>query len=679
MLHFNETNDSRDLLRRPLRRARLPWCLLWILAVLPQVGVAGETEVVEKRLLDVVSYLASDQCEGRAPGTKGIDLAADFIQNQFADIGLKTGIIDGSSFQPFEIQDRGKVDEKTEMSLIPPASEGTDDIKPISLKLNEDFTPLGGTGSEPFQLPLVFAGYGITAEKEGYDDYEGLNVEGKAVILLRHEPEQADPKSVFNGTKASSYASFRSKLANARKHGAACILFCTDEYDVRKSIQKPWEQWTKTFEELAAEQARLKTEEQPTLDQIVDQRGRVDELLGRLDKLRGDLDARLDPLLPFGTAGLRGEDSGIPVLQCRREVVDRLLEAAGHSDLASLEQQIDKDLKPAGFELSGWQVAGRVEVQRNKTAAKNVLALLEGEGPHADQVIVVGAHYDHIGFRKDKDGEMEVCNGADDNASGVSAMIEIARRLAHTEKPPQRDVLFVAFSGEERGLLGSRHYVENPPIPLADTVAMVNLDMVGRLRSDELTIYGTGSGSGFDALVDRLAEEHGMTLKKRPSGQGPSDQASFYRKEIPVLFFITGTHGDLHKPTDDVEKINVAGMRRVSELIGEAVQEIAQRDERPEFHEVVSESARPRGYMGVMPAEEADGPGVVLQEVVKNSPAEKSGLKSGDVVLKIGDTEIHQVSDLMKSLRDRRPGEKVRIAVRRDNEEVVVEVVLGKR
>ena len=652
--------------------------VLCILLLSPQIVTAGETEAMEKRLLDAVSYLAADEMEGRAPGTKGLDLAAEFIRQQFEQVGLNTALVDGTAYQPFEIEDRGQVDDKTELSFV---AVGSDDKEPqlTVLKLNRDFTPLGGTGSEPFNLPLVFAGYGITAEKEGYDDYAGLDVNGKAVILLRHEPQQANHDSPFNGDKDSKHAPFRAKLTNARKHGAACILFCTDEFDLRKNLQQPWQQWKKVFSELASEQAKLKAEEMPPLGEIVKLSDRMSGLLDRFNMLRDDLDTRLDPLLPFGTAGLRGDDSGIPVLQCRRDAIDRLLKAAEQPDLATLEKKIDADLKPVSFELPGWQVAGTVEVRRDKHQVKNVVALLEGAGPHADQAIVVGAHYDHVGIRKNGEGEMEVYNGADDNASGVSAMIEIARQLADAEEPPERDILFIAFSGEERGLLGSRHYVEHPLIPLKDTVAMVNLDMVGRLRSDTLTIYGTGTAKRFDDLVNRLAKEHGMTLEKKPNGTGPSDHASFYRKDIPVLFFITGTHKDLHKPTDDVEKINVPGMRRVSEMVLDAVEEIAESDERPAFLKVVDEKAPPKGYLGVMPAEESDGQGVTLQEVLKDSPAEKAGLKPGDLVLKIGETKIPQVSDLLKALRDRKPGEKVQITIQRENEQVALEVVLGKR
>ena len=574
-------------------------CLI-CLSLSSQAAIADETTAIEKRLLDAVSYLASDQCEGRSPGSKGIDLAADFIRQQFEHIGLKTALVDGSAFQPFKISDRGTVDENTEMRFLPSANEDKKTAEPIVLRLNQDFTPLGGTSSEPFQLPLAFAGYGITAEKEGYDDYAELDVEGKAVILLRHEPEQADPNSVFNGIKESRYASFRSKLANARKHGAACIIFCTDEFDIRKQLAKPWQQWKKAFKELADEQSRANAEETPTVEEIVGHRDRVAEILDRFGKLRGEFDARLDPLLPFGTATLNEDDSAVPVLHCRREAVDRLLAAAGKPNLASLERQIDRELKPTSFELPHWQVAGRVEVHHSKTPAKNVVALLEGAGPKADEVVVVGAHYDHIGIRRNGD-KTEICNGADDNASGVSAIIEIARQLTHADESLPRDVLFIAFSGEERGLLGSRHYVENPLISLDDTVAMVNLDMVGRLRDDELTIYGTGSASGFDQLVDRLGAKYGLTIKKRPSGNGPSDHATFYRKQLPVLFFNTGMHPDLHKPTDDVEKLNVPGMRRVGQMVLELIQEIARADERPKYQEVPDESRSPAAFWGLCP------------------------------------------------------------------------------
>jgi len=675
-----QRDAQRDRLWIPLPsiRALTTLAVLSLVASLPLAAAAGETEAVERRLLDVVSFLASEQCQGRATGTEGIDLAAEFIRERFEEIGLNTQLVDGTPFQPFEVDDRPKVGPETELRFSAPDADGGPGTS-FELTPEVDFRPLGGTGCEAFDLPLVFAGYGITGKKEGYDDFADVDVEGKAVIVLRHEPEQANAESVFNGDKDSGHASLRSKLANARAHGAACIIFCTDEFEVRKSLGQLWEDWNKTLGELAAENAKLASPDGLSLQQIAEGKAAMGALVDRLAELRRELDGRFDPLLPFGSASLRGDDAAIPVVQCRRDAVDRLLAAAGAQDLAALEKEIDNGPKPASFELTGWRAAGRVDVRRDKLPARNVVALLEGKGPMADEAVIVGAHYDHVGARTNGAGEMEIYNGADDNASGVAAMIEIARTLAAADEPPPRDVLFIAFSAEERGLLGSRHYVEHPLVPLADTVTMVNLDMVGRLRSDNLTIFGTSTATNFDGLVDRLAEEHGMTLTKRPSGTGPSDHASFYRKEIPVLFFITGTHADLHKPTDDVEKINAAGMRRVTAMVTDAVEEILASEARPPFQQVDNKPAPQRGYLGVMPEAATSGPGVVLRQVLAGGPAEKAGLKTGDLILKVGDAELRSVAELVGTVGRHKPGDKIRLTVRQGGEERVLEVTLGKR
>ncbi len=653
-------------------------CLLLVsFAALPRLVYADETAAMEKRLLDAVIFLASDQCEGRAAGSKGIELAADFVAQQFRDIGLKTDFVDGGPFQPLEINARAEVGPGTHVTLLgPPEEEGKEPVS-IKLKLHEGFSPIGGGSSGDFELPIAFVGFGITGEKENYDDYTDMDVKGKAVIILRHEPEQDNPKSVFNGTKDSNYATFHRKIANAKEHGAACVIFCNDEFGLRKTLGQVRQSWRKALDELAAEHERFKAVENPTLEQIKQQHARIQELTGQVNKLNEDLARRFDPILPLGAAGGVRPDSDTPILHCRRDVIDRLLKDVAETDLATVEREIDEGPTPKSFDLKGWRVAGRVEIERKKHTVKNVLGMLEGGGPNADEAIVIGAHYDHVGTRRTSDGKLEVYNGADDNASGTSAMIEIARMLAGREEKLDRDVLFIAFTAEERGLVGSRHYVEHPLVPLDDTVAMINLDMVGRLRSNNLTVYGTGTGNSFDQLLDPLGGRHELNLKKQPSGFGPSDHTSFCRKSIPVLFFITGFHSDLHKPTDDVEKINVPGMRRVCQLVSEVAVELADSAERPEFKTVPSGRRGKRTYLGVMPGSEQTGDGFAVGDVLKNGPAEKAGLKKGDIIVQVGDTKISGLQDLMTNLQKRKGGDRVKVKVRRGSEEVTLEVTLG--
>ena len=257
-----------------------------------------------------------------------------------------------------------------------------------------------------------------------------------------------------------------------------------------------------------------------------------------------------------------------------------------------LEQQIDANLKPCSAELAGWTLSARIEIERKTITTRNVVGVLDGAGPLADETVVVGAHYDHLGHGGLRSGSLaflssDIHNGADDNASGTSMVLELARRLARRPDPLPRRVVFVAFSGEERGLLGSKHYVEHPPFPLAGTVLMTNFDMVGRLNDkNELTLYGTGTTPGLDSLVEALGKSADFTVKKIAEGHGPSDQESFYLKNIPVLFAFTGGHRDYHRPSDDTDRINFAGMARIADFAELFLLDVLRRPRRPEFVKV---------------------------------------------------------------------------------------------
>jgi Zn-dependent M28 family amino/carboxypeptidase len=313
---------------------------------------------------------------------------------------------------------------------------------------------------------------------------------------------------------------------------------------------------------------------------------------------------------------------------------------------------------------------------------KNVAAVLEGQGPLADETIVVGAHYDHLGTGGA--GSLapwtrDIHNGADDNASGTAALLEVAHRLAaRGEKPPRR-IVFLAFTGEERGLLGSAHYVKHPAFPLEKTIAMINMDMVGRLADNKLVVYGTGTAEGFDALVDRLNEEAGFKITKDESGYGPSDHTSFYVKGVPVFHLFTGTHRDYHRPSDDYEKINVEGMRRVTDFVEAIVTEIAENPERPKYLETKRPQTAQRGkwpYFGSVPDYASDAEGLTLQDVAKNAPADKAGLKGGDVIVAFGNKKVTGIEDFAAALSQHKAGDRVQVKALRDGKEITVEVTL---
>lgn len=654
----------------------------------PHEPNAAETDAtVEQRLYESVKFLASDELEGRGVGSKGIDQAADYIAQQFTALGLKTDLFDGTPFQKFPMVVETVQGEPNRAAFIAPAdtkpeASASSDGRRTELKLGEDFNPLALGGSGTFDAPLVFAGYGITGPKEAYDDYEGLDVEGKVVIVMRHEPRQSDPHSAFNGDKPSLHAYYSRKLSNAYRHGAAAIVFCTDEFEIEKNVRQRAARWQAAIDELTTAEAEFKKTERPTLEQIEAHRLRVGQLIDDI-RARGErLRTEFDPLIAFSDA--RSSDSGnrIPALFCRRAALDPIIQAATGSSLAEWERRIDEGPKPVSRELAGWRLQGQVTVVRREAEVRNVAAVLEGHGPLADETVVVGAHYDHLGLGGEGSlapGASEIHNGADDNASGTAALIEVARRLAARGQKSSRRILFLAFTGEERGLIGSQYYVAHPLFPLEDTVAMLNMDMVGRLDDDQLTIFGTGTASDFDALIDRLAEEYDFKLTKKPAGDGPSDHASFYPQHVPVMHFFTGNHKDYHTPSDDYDKINPAGMRRVAWLVADAAAALAETDSRPTYVEVASGfkgGGGDRPYFGSIPSFAGNEPGYKLSGVSPGSPAKKAGLEGGDIIVKLGDDKIGNLEDFDGALRKYKAGDKVPVMVKRGGDELTVEVVL---
>ena len=607
---------------------------------------------------------------------------------------MKTELYDGKPFQEFELSVGSKLGPKEKNTLnFFGGGENRDkdgNDQKIELKLGDDFQTLTAGGSGKFDLPLVFVGYGITAPKEGYDDYAGVDVKGKAVVVLRHEPEQNNPHSKFAGTKPSRHAFFRTKIANASEHGAAAIIFCTSDADNQKNIERIRKRLDVALDDLDKARQKMKEDKDASPTKLEEHRAEIAKQAAEVLKWAEEWKTSADPVLAMHRAGTGASGRKMPVIHCKREFVDRMLKAVNGKDLATIENEIDKDLTPRSQVLAGWKAVGETSVERNNVAAKNVVAVLEAEGPLAEETIVIGAHYDHLGYggrgslaagAHGGTAKKVIHNGADDNASGTAALIETARRLAADRDKLKRRVVFIAFTGEESGLLGSAHYVKDPLIPLDKTVAMLNYDMVGRLKDDKLVIFGTGSASEFDALIDRLAKDRGFKLTKNPSGFGPSDQASFYAKQIPVMHFFTGTHRDYHRPTDDTDKVNARGMRRVVELVEDIAMELATTEKRPTYREVkrgarTATKAGSRPYFGSIPDFAGGDDGYKISGVAKGGPADKAGLKGGDAIIKFGKSKIANLDDFDNALRKYKAGDKVKLTVNRDGKEVELEVTL---
>jgi len=674
-------------------RSRFLLVVAFTYLLLAAAQAAENAAESESRLRNDVTYLASDALEGRGAGTAGLNKAADYLAKRFSEMGLKTDLFGGQPFQNFEIVVSAELGPaaKNRLSLIGPG-------QPLELKMGEAFSPLATGGTGAFDAPLVFAGYGITAKnlKRGnepfeYDDYAKIDAKGKVVILIRKEPQQQDEKSPFGGKTNTTYATFAVKLRNAIAHGAAAVIIVNDKQELTSRRDQDTKLLKASLDTLAGLRDKLATATPgtPDFDKLT---ASVAKTAGEAAELGKQLAANPDVLLPFEGAGPKSTQRKLPVLFCTRAAIDPVLKAGIGKDLATLEQEIDGDLVPRSAELAGWRATGESEVNEVKAKIKNVVAVLEGSGPLADETIVVGAHYDHLGFGGE--GSLapwttEIHNGADDNGSGTATLLEVAQRLAATAKPRRR-IVFIAFAGEELGLYGSDFYTRQPRFPLEKTIAMFNLDMVGRLKDENLIVYGTGTAKEFDPLAEKLCQQFGFKITKHAGGLGPSDHASFYKKQIPVLHLFTGTHRDYHRPSDDTDKLNIPGMRRIADWLVEAIQITDAAEQRPsyikndKFEQITDNSQDPasgeRASFGSMPAYPNPAKdGVQLEAVLEGGVAEQAGIKAGDVLLQLGDKPTTDLNAFQEALTHYKPGDKVKVIVRRGEKRIETEVTLGRR
>lgn len=578
---------------------------------------------------DTIGYLASDELEGRGVGTKGIDLAAHYIADQFRRDGLRPPPGWNDHFQRFEMSMGAFVAKGTSLNL---------NGEPLAL--DTSFRPLGFSATGAFDAPVVFVGYGISSEKHAYDDYAGVDVKGKVALAMRFEPHNDEGKSRFVPKGYSDEATFKSKATLAADRGAVALL-----------VVNP-----------------------PTYHP--------------------------EGLVPF-SGQFTESRADIPVISISIEAANALLAAGGAEDLTALQAKIDASGKPASTALKGATASGDVRVEIRRVPVMNVAAVAPGRGKLKDQYVVVGAHYDHVGksrmfSRGGKEGEIH--NGADDNASGVAAMLSLAHEYARNGRDERagerRSILFIAFTAEEWGLLGSQHFVSHPPVALERIVAMLNMDMVGRVRNDILFVSGTGTAKGLDVIVRAADEASPLDVKPSQSGFAASDHVSFLLKKIPVLFFFSGLHADYHKPSDDADKINYDAIGQVVTLGREIVDELI-RGPRVEYI-AVAQGNSPHDGMGPATGGGPAGSGVTLGVVpdytsmestdgvritgtTPGSPAEAAGLQDGDVITRFGDKPIIDLHDLTAALREASAGDKIKLKVVRDGKHIELDATLADR
>jgi hypothetical protein len=582
-----------------------------------------------------LGYLASDELEGRGVDTDGINKAADYIANAFRELGLRPAGNEGSYFQSFKMTTDVKPAAGTSL-----AAKLADDAAPTAYDLKKGFVPLIFSGEGAFDGEVVFAGYGIANAHAGYDDYAGLDVKGKVVVVLRFEPHDEKGKSRFtNGDDWSDDATLNRKLKAAAERGALAVV-----------------------------------------------------IVNPVTHHQGDV------LMTFARQYM-GDGAKLKMLQVTQGVADQWLKAGGAKvDLKSLQAAIDESGKPFKVELSRpVRVSGDVRIEKQQRVVKNVLAVLPGtDKSDAREYLVVGAHYDHLGRGGSgaslaRDSEKNaIHNGADDNASGTTAMLELAERFAKATNRPKRSILFAAFTGEESGLIGSERFVDHPTVPLDKVVAMLNLDMVGRVRNNELMVGGQGTAPSFEKFIREADAASPLELKNfGKGGLGPSDHMSFALKKIPVLFFFSGVHPDYHRPTDDADKINYEGLAHVVDVGTELTHRllampreryVAAADVGGATSMGSGSSEGRRVTLGVIPKYgEADGKGVAIGGTTPGSPAAAAGLKDGDLITGWNGEPMTNLYELTDALRRGKPGDKVKLKVLREGKTIDLEATLAER
>jgi len=573
-------------------------------------------------LLDQVKALTAPEMAGRAAGTPGADRAAQHIAQVFREAGLRPGGEDGY-FQWFEVTTGVRLGQPTHLRVR------RGDLS-LDYAVGESFVPFRFSESGRVQGEVVFAGYGITAPDLNYDDYANLDVTGKIVLVLTHEPRERDETSPFRRPEAFHYTELRHKVINARERGARAIILVTDE---------------------------LNHKDEPET----------------LTPLRGS----------------SASQWGIVAVHASRRVAGALLTGSG-TTLAKLQQEIDARLEPRSRPLPGGTVELEVALARERGRTANVVGILPGRDPRLrDEAIIIGGHYDHLGtgmeFSLAPHRVGEIHPGADDNASGTAAVMALARAFARVGGA-RRTLVFAAFTAEELGLLGSTHYVRSPSIPLDRTMAMLNLDSVGRMQENRVNVMGVDSARELRALVSEVAAELGLELRLTGDAFGPSDHTAFYTQDRPVLFFFTGTHEDYHRPTDTWEKINAEGLRRVALAAYRVASRLANQETGLLFVKPEAGPAQGRGgggygpYFGSIPDfSDSPVPGVRLGGVRPGSPAEKAGLKGGDIIVKFAGVAVRNLDDLTFALRTKRAGDMVEVIYLRDGAEHAVRTTLEQR
>jgi len=591
-------------------------------------------------LQQIVKYLASDKLEGRRPGGEGNKLAAEFIATKFRESGLKPAVIGDAVNSKKSKKETTKNSASNSLegyynyfSLLNSVKSGQASKAEInfgttskSLLLNKDFSIMSFSDSAILtNKEIVFAGYGINAPELQYNDYAGIDAKGKIAVIMRYAPGGNNPHNAF-----AKYASFISKVRTAKEFGVAGIIFVTPFNDTT-NIQS-----------------------------------RFDRNFIRC---------------------------GLPCITVNNSVFALVKDSTNRS-LLQIQLEIDSTRKPASFLMAGATANINCDVIVEHLKVPNVVGIIEGSDPQLKkEIIVIGGHFDHLGHGGEgslhSSHEPAIHYGADDNASGTAGVIAtaeaVSKAMTNANYKPRRTLMFICFNGEEMGLLGSAAITENFPLPIQQVVTMINMDMIGRLDSNNLIVQGSGTSPLWETLIKNLVkkDKKDFNIKFVKDGFGPSDHSSFYIKNIPVLFFFTGLHKDYHKPTDTWDKVNYSGMAKVLELVFKSLVAVDSQTEKPEFTKTAMPKSTSgsgfRVYVGTIPDYAFEGKGLRISGVSPNSPAEKAGAKDGDIFVRMNSKKIDNIYDYTDALGSFKVGDEVETEVLRGSEKVILKIVMGSR
>lgn len=568
-----------------------------------------EPEITENELYSHVDFLASDSLQGRKPGTNSDLSAAEYIRDEFQRLGLE--LFENEGFQEFEV-----------VKDIKPGNNNSFSIDDIKAEMNVDYVPLAMSESTTVNAGLSIVGYGFEIDENDlkWNDYAGIDVEGKWLLILSADPETDNMESKFQ-----SFSDHRSKVILARDKKAAGVIFVDGE--------------------------------------------------------------KLNPEDAIQFTGNKEGSSGLPVIQVSRKFINKILKAKDIT-IEGIEAELIKSHSPKSYDLN-FNVSVRTDLIMSKVITRNVIAWLPGNDEDLkNEFIVLGGHYDHLGNGGPGSGSrtpdsIAVHNGADDNASGIASIIEIAELVVNHRKEIKRSIMFTAFGAEELGLIGSKYFVDNPPFEISQIKTMVNIDMIGRLREDNsLQIGGTGSAVETENILKKINEAYDFKLALSSAGYGPSDHAAFYGKDIPVIFVSTGAHMDYHTPDDDIDKIDFDGMTEVSKYISDISLELSKRDSALHFQEAgprTATSARQRFKvtLGIMPDfVSSENIGLKVDFVTPGKPAHAGGMLKGDIITALNGMSVKNIYEYMACLGKLKAGETITVEILRNKKKEVLLVQL---